>query len=81
MDEPQGPLGAAFAKYIRVRAAQLDMNQADVADKAGMSRQTFNRYWHGQRSPGLDQMQQILRALDAEGILDEMYQRIAQLHP
>ena len=59
-----GPLGRAFAQYIRARAGELDLKQSEIADRIGMDRKTFGRYWHGERAVNLDQMEQIIAALD-----------------
>lgn len=58
-----GPLGLAFAAYVRARAGELDLKQSEIADSIGMPRKTFGRYWHGERSVTLDQMDAIIRAL------------------
>ncbi len=63
MSDTMGPLGRAFAAYIRARAGELDMKQAELADQLGMPRKTFGRYWHGERPVTIDQMEAIVRAL------------------
>lgn len=63
MSETMGPLGRAFATYVRARAAELDLKQSDIADRISMPRKTFGRYWHGERPVSLDQMEAIIAAL------------------
>lgn len=80
MSETMGPLGQAFAAYVRARAGELDLKQADIADRIGMPRKTFGRYWHGERPVTIDQMEAIIAALgdDFERVRrEELRPRIA----
>ena len=56
-------LDTAVAKLIRVIAAERSMKQADIADAAGIPRSTFNRYWSGERSMTLGDLERIVFAL------------------
>jgi transcriptional regulator with XRE-family HTH domain len=80
MPETMGPLGLAFAAYVRARAGALDLKQSEIADRIGMPRKTFGRYWHGERPVTIDQMEAIVRALgdDFERVRrEELRPRIA----
>lgn len=50
MDTYGERLEAAFATQIKVELAERDMDQKDLAEKAGMDRVTLNRYLKGHRS-------------------------------
>ena len=56
-------LDHAVAKRIRIIAAEQNMKQAEIADAAGIPRSTFNRYWNGDRSMTLGDVERILFAL------------------
>ena len=56
-------LDTAVAKRIRVIAAERNMKQAEIADAAGIPRSTFNRYWNGDRSMTLGDLERIFAAL------------------
>lgn len=59
-------LDLAAAKHIRVLAAQRNMKQADIADAAEIPRSTFGRYWNGERSMTLGDLERVLTALGTD---------------
>jgi len=66
MNDPKvhSSLDRAVAAYLRERAGLLDVTQAEIADAAGIPRSSFGRYWHGERSMTIGQVEAALAALD-----------------
>ena len=56
-------LDRAAATRIRVLAAERNMKQAEVAEAAGISTSTFNRYWNEKTSMTLGDLDRVLTAL------------------
>ena len=56
-------LDRAAATRIRVLAAERNMKQAEVAEAAGISTSTFNRYWNARTSMTLGDLERVLNAL------------------
>ena len=65
MTDPRAfsPLDRAVAALLRERAGRLDVTQAEIADAAGIPRSSFGRYWHGERSMTIGQVEAALAAL------------------
>lgn len=56
-------LDRAVATRIRMLAARANLKQSMLAAAAGIPVSTFNRYWNGERSMTLGDVERILEAL------------------
>lgn len=52
-----------MAKSLRVRRAELDMTQAELADLSGVNIATINSYEQGGYTPGADKLWALAKAL------------------
>lgn len=80
MSNKMGPLGTAFADYMRGRAAELKIGAGELAKAAGIPKDTFGRYWRGERPVSIDQMHDIVEALgdDLDEVMVEISRRLAR---
>jgi len=53
-----------FAKRLRERARQLELSDAEVARRAGLSERRYGHYVRGVREPDFGTLLRICRALD-----------------
>ena len=53
-----------FAKRLRERARQLELSDAEVARRAGLSERRYGHYVRGTREPDLQTLLRICAALD-----------------
>lgn len=51
---------SAFGIWLRCALAEHQMMQVDLADKLGVTDVTVSRWVHGERTPRVDQLEQIL---------------------
>lgn len=56
----------AASAYIRSTAAKKKLSKAKLADRCGISVDTFKRYWSGERSITLGDFSTILDALEVD---------------
>lgn len=59
-----------FAKNLRVRRAELDITQAELADRSGVTADLIWKYESGSTTPGADKAYAIAEALGCT--LDEL---------
>ena len=53
----------AIARNLRVRRAELDMTQAELADLSGVNIATINSYENGGYTPGADKLWLLAEAM------------------
>jgi transcriptional regulator with XRE-family HTH domain len=73
-------LEAALSTQIKVELAERDMDQKDLAEKAGMDRVTLNRYIKGHRSMPMPVFFKVAEALglSAQVLMQRAEARIQQ---
>lgn len=57
-------LDRAAAAYLRARSGVLNINQKELAERAGIPASTVHRYWNGVRSMSLGDLKLLISALD-----------------
>jgi len=69
----------AVSAYVRAAAVSRKVSAEVTAERAGISVNTFRRYWRGERSMTLGDLRAVLKALgvdfvDAEREIDRIFQ-------
>lgn len=69
----------AVAAYVRATAGARQIKASTIAERAGLNRDTFYRYWRGERTIRLSDLRAILNVLDvslaeAEGEITRLYE-------
>jgi transcriptional regulator with XRE-family HTH domain len=69
----------AVAAYVRATAAAKRISAAKIAERVGVSTNTFYRYWRGERTMGLSDLRAIFNVLgvsftDAEAEITRIYE-------
>jgi transcriptional regulator with XRE-family HTH domain len=57
-------LAADFGAALRERRTELDLSQAEVAERAGLQRAALARLERGERAPGLRSLWRVAHAVD-----------------
>lgn len=66
LDRQADRSATAFGERLRLRAGELGLNSAEIGRRAGITKQTMQGYWAGDRLCGSDKLFALADALDTD---------------